>query len=1310
MSTGLGPYVGTDATDSDNTGPGSPVIETTLTASRVTVDIGGGVMANAEVFNGRIPGPTFRLTVGDTVVVRLVNDLPYPMGIHWHGVELENYSDGTEITQNEIPGAPLQVLGNGVPAGGTYLYRFKVPRAGLFWYHPHHHNSLNRVFRGLYGLIVVTDPLEASLVGGVLPAAADTMQLVLSDTTVCKGVGSTDPTYLASYIDPMTIATAADRPEWLSGRTNQVGPAPINFCEIAGGATDEHGGVAPANYLPGDIPSLVRGPGRLTEGQTVLTNGVNVGGRLGTPGAPGALVDGAPAPPAPKNILSGQGLRLQIVNCAALRYFRLRLTTEAGALVNLYRIGGEGGLLDSAMLEGGTMGTINTGFDSGEIVLPPATRADVVAAIPPGLPLNSVLTLWTRDYQRAGNLNVGVPNTLANQNYAQLPSVPVMHINVAGTAGVPYTIGVGTALRTPAGMPAVETLGAANAMLLNPSTIGKTGTASQDIQMQTAGVPNIDGLVPVPPAFMDSMPYTNTPHISTSRFAEQGRILELTVTNASSGRAHHPFHLHGFSFQPMAYEQAGMTAFAWPYREFRDTIDLPPDTTFRFRVRLDDRELADGVTLGGALGRWMYHCHIVFHAHHGMMSELVVTAADGKEKPNVNVGGSWAYAPIGGTATRLGTFHHPDGLLMTLTASKGIVLPAGPSAGGSWSWSFTSAPGDPASTDYVYVTATDTAGRKDQAVFRLQIGGTDAGSDVGDPHIHTVDGTSYDFQAAGEFTLLRDRDGMEIQVRQTPVETPPPVTDNYTGLTSCVSLNTAVAARVGSHRISYQPFREPDRLQFLIDGDSAQLPRQGMDIESHRLTAFDAGNETGLRIDYAHGPVLMITPRFWTSYGLWYIDVSISNTNGDEGIMGRIPQGTWLPALPSGATVGPMPADLHDRYVALYQTFANAWRVTDQTSMFAYTPWTSTATFTDRDWPPEKPACTLKKEFRQPATPIRENIEIAKAEQICGGVADKDLFENCVFDVATTGDETFASGYLVAQELRLHSTAVQIVGDRPRPRPGESLAITATVLPLRRNSPTPTGSVTFLIEDEAAGSPVKLDEQGRAGFTTDVPERGRRRVRAAYAGSDEQRYRPSSSPNLILTADQVAEKKTNGQGADDHTIGVPSTAAIGGHPIHPILIPFPIAFLIGALASDLGYWWTADPFWARLSLWLVGAGLVTGAIAAVVGLVDFLTIARAREHRIGWIHALGNGAVLVLALVSLLWRRGDPIAAVFPWGITLSGVITILLVVTGWAGGELAYRHMVGVTGHGTQEHEDGTEVSNPSPEIDNHHSTADRA
>ena len=232
-------------------------------------------------------------------------------------------------------------------------------------------------------------------------------------------------------------------------------------------------------------------------------------------------------------------------------------------------------------------------------------------------------------------------------------------------------------------------------------------------------------------------------------------------------------------------------------------------------------------------------------------------------------------------------------------------------------------------------------------------------------------------------------------------------------------------------------------------------------------------------------------------------------------------------------------------------------------------------------------------------------------------------------------------------------------------------SITATVLPLRRDSPTPTGSLTFFVDDEAAGPPVQLDEQGRASFTTDVPERGGQRIRATYAGSDDQGYFPSNSPNLLQTVDHDVEEKEAMRIALalDHTRGVPSNAVIAGHPIHPMLIPFPIAFLIGALATDLAYWWTTDGFWAQSSFWLVGAGFLTGLGAAVFGLVDFLTIDRAREHRIGWVHAVGNGAVLVLALASLLWRRGDPIAVVIPWGIALSAVIAILLVVTGWAGG-----------------------------------------
>lgn len=152
--------------------------------------------------------------------------------------------------------------------------------------------------------------------------------------------------------------------------------------------------------------------------------------------------------------------------------------------------------------------------------------------------------------------------------------------------------------------------------------------------------------------------------------------------------------------------------------------------------------------------------------------------------------------------------------------------------------------------------------------------------------------------------------------------------------------------------------------------------------------------------------------------------------------------------------------------------------------------------------------------------------------------------------------------------------------------------------------------------------------------------------------------------------------------AGKHPEGVRSTVAVAGHPIHPMLVPFPIAFLVGAFATDLAFWGTSDPFWARVSLWLIGAGLLMGLLAAAVGLIEFVTIARAREHMAGWIHFLGNALVLVLALANLFLRLDDPVAGMLPSGVMLSGVTAALLGVTGWYGGELAYRHKIGVAGH----------------------------
>ena len=409
---------------------------------------------------------------------------------------------------------------------------------------------------------------------------------------------------------------------------------------------------------------------------------------------------------------------------------------------------------------------------------------------------------------------------------------------------------------------------------------------------------------------------------------------------------------------------------------------------------------------------------------------------------------------------------------------------------------------------------------------------TMTGNHIGDPHVHTVDGTAYDFQSVGEFTLLRDGDRMEIQVRQWPVPTANPATDPHSGLTECVSINVAVAVRMGPHRIALQQGPERQRLEFYVDGKPAPMPVNGIDLGGSLVTAFAASGEMGIRVDFEDGTVVLITPIPWFA-NIWYLNVSVSNTRADEGVMGFIPKGSWLPRLRNGVDVGPMPASLHDRYVTLYKTFADSWRVTNKTSLFVYARGTSTKTFTDPDWPAEKLPCKLKKEFQIPGVKVLQGMPVARAETICRIVTDKALYNNCVFDVATTGDETFAKGYVFAEEIRLYSTSVKIACQQaPRGRaygpsrvtpsvpaqPGVlSAVVTATVLPLTQGRPIPTGTVTVFIDGVPMNRPMQLDDRGRARVRIAALKPGEHKIRATYSGGGKFDYHSSSSPSLLYT-------------------------------------------------------------------------------------------------------------------------------------------------------------------------------------------------
>lgn len=139
-----------------------------------------------------------------------------------------------------------------------------------------------------------------------------------------------------------------------------------------------------------------------------------------------------------------------------------------------------------------------------------------------------------------------------------------------------------------------------------------------------------------------------------------------------------------------------------------------------------------------------------------------------------------------------------------------------------------------------------------------------------------------------------------------------------------------------------------------------------------------------------------------------------------------------------------------------------------------------------------------------------------------------------------------------------------------------------------------------------------------------------------------------------------------------------SALSIGGHPIHPALVHFPVAYLFGAFASDLAFWWTGDAFWARVSIWIIGIGFAIGTLAALVGTLDFMLVREIRRHVTSWSHFLA--AVMMLSLTAANWwlRVPDPVQGLLPWGIFLSGVTAIALAFAGWLGGKLVYEHNIG--------------------------------
>ena len=140
-----------------------------------------------------------------------------------------------------------------------------------------------------------------------------------------------------------------------------------------------------------------------------------------------------------------------------------------------------------------------------------------------------------------------------------------------------------------------------------------------------------------------------------------------------------------------------------------------------------------------------------------------------------------------------------------------------------------------------------------------------------------------------------------------------------------------------------------------------------------------------------------------------------------------------------------------------------------------------------------------------------------------------------------------------------------------------------------------------------------------------------------------------------------------------------SKAKLFGHPIHQMLIVFPLGLLATALVFDVISLFTGTGYWSEIAFWMIVAGLVGGLLAAPFGLIDWLAIpSHTRAKRIGALHGGGNLVVVVLYGVSALLRVDSP-ATPGTVALTTAFLGGGLALVTGWLGGELVDRLSVGV-------------------------------
>ncbi|MFW6855160.1 copper resistance system multicopper oxidase [Burkholderia gladioli] len=535
-----------------------------LAIARSSVEI-GGKSRRATTVNGTLPGPILRWREGDTVTLRVANRMDEASSIHWHGIVLPSNMDG-------VPGLSF----DGIAPGSSYTYRFKVRQHGTYWYHSH--SSLQEQ-TGVYGPLIID------------PAQPEARRCERDYVVMLSDWSDEDPRRIKSRLKRQSNyynfhqrtlvdlfrdarrdgwrATLADRRMWSAMRMS-----PTDLSDVGG-------------YT-----------------YTYLVNGA----------APDDNWTGLFNP--------GERVRLRFINASAMSYFDvripgLRMTVVAAdgqdvepvavdefriAVAETYDVVVEPGSAEAYTIFAQSMD--RSGYARATLA-----RREGLAAPVPALDPRPLLTMadMGMDHGAMAGMSPDAMQGMEHGSMAGMSSDAMQGMDHGAMAGMTQHPA------TERGNPLVDAQAMAPTARLDDPGVGLRDNGRRVLTYADlrSVFPDPDGRSP-----MRSIELHLTGHMEKFawsfnglKFSDAGPIrlrygerVRLVLVNDTMMA--HPIHLHGMWSD--LEDEAGR------FQVRKHTIDMPPGTRRSYRVTAD------------ALGRWAYHCHLLFHMETGMFREVVV--------------------------------------------------------------------------------------------------------------------------------------------------------------------------------------------------------------------------------------------------------------------------------------------------------------------------------------------------------------------------------------------------------------------------------------------------------------------------------------------------------------------------------------------------------------------------------------------------------------------------------------------------------------------------------------------------------------